>query len=191
MTTESVERIQQGIDMEDSTHFVNGTHIVQTCRLRNVPLADCAAYIAEVATTLYDPEALVKCGDPLHNLRPSNCQCGGKHKANKVRRDNAPSALSSGIPRQLVARRECPWGQSLCPIPIRNGGARGFECIDTSSDLEACGGCPGDGGAVDCSALPHVGVVGCVNGACRVSSCKRGFVLSAGRCVKRSKRIRS
>jgi hypothetical protein len=49
-----------------------------------------------------------------------------------------------------------------------------FECINTWANLEACGGCPGsqkeDGtpSGVDCTALPNVDVVSCVEGACAI-----------------------
>lgn len=80
----------------------------------------------------------------------------------------------------LVPRNVCG-GMSACPLP---GG--GFECIDTSSSLENCGGCLGiDKDAVDCSTLEAVVSVGCVDSLCVAASCEPGFLpsIDATRCV--------
>ncbi|GAA5986231.1 hypothetical protein JCM5350_007591 [Sporobolomyces pararoseus] len=70
--------------------------------------------------------------------------------------------------RSELARREhlCPLGHSYCSLA--NG--LGQECIDTSSNLESCGGCPGKGG-VDCSALPGVAASACVQSQCEIWAC--------------------
>ncbi|GAA5886411.1 hypothetical protein JCM16303_002526 [Sporobolomyces ruberrimus] len=65
----------------------------------------------------------------------------------------------------------CEENAVACPVP---GELHGFECINVSNNLEQCGDCAVLGG-VDCSALPGVGNVACVNGACRVDSCISGF----------------
>jgi hypothetical protein len=50
------------------------------------------------------------------------------------------------------------------------------RCINTWADLESCGGCPGslkeDGAplGVDCTALPNVDVVSCVEGTCAIGT---------------------
>lgn len=48
--------------------------------------------------------------------------------------------------------------------------SRTYECVDTQTNLEKCGGCargPGDG--VDCTELDAQGSVACVEGVCVVS----------------------
>ncbi|BGO97020.1 Antifreeze glycopeptide AFGP polyprotein [Rhodotorula toruloides ATCC 204091] len=81
----------------------------------------------------------------------------------------------------LKARRNlCPASHSACAIP----GAKGFECIDTSSNIEQCGACASEGG-VDCTQIEGVAAVGCVAGVCEIWSCEDGFTYDAakGACV--------
>ncbi|GAA5901879.1 hypothetical protein JCM6882_008698 [Rhodosporidiobolus microsporus] len=73
--------------------------------------------------------------------------------------------------RNLHAKRNlCPASHEACSVP----GAKGFECIDVTSNLEQCGACASAGG-VDCTALPGVESVGCVAGTCEIWSCAEGF----------------
>ncbi|BGP23542.1 antifreeze glycopeptide AFGP polyprotein [Rhodotorula toruloides] len=81
----------------------------------------------------------------------------------------------------LKARRNlCPASHSACAIQ----GAKGFECIDTSSNIEQCGACASEGG-VDCTQIEGVAAVGCVAGVCEIWSCEDGFTYDAakGACV--------
>ncbi|GAA5903789.1 uncharacterized protein JCM6883_001986 [Sporobolomyces salmoneus] len=66
----------------------------------------------------------------------------------------------------------CQEGAVACPIM---GQLHGFECVHIKTDLEQCGDCAVLGG-VDCSSLPGVADVACVNGFCRVEGCTSGFV---------------
>ncbi|BGP38399.1 hypothetical protein JCM10450v2_002344 [Rhodotorula kratochvilovae] len=70
----------------------------------------------------------------------------------------------------LFKRRACPLSHTACSIE----GAKGFECIDTQSNLEQCGACATEGG-VDCTTLPGVESVGCVAGTCEIWSCADGY----------------
>ncbi|KAK9895237.1 hypothetical protein P389DRAFT_205291 [Cystobasidium minutum MCA 4210] len=75
----------------------------------------------------------------------------------------------------------CPDSLSACPIPSLQGG---YECVDTTQELENCGGCAVDGEGVDCTAITGVSGVGCLSGKCVVFSCVDGYRLSsAGACV--------
>ena len=61
--------------------------------------------------------------------------------------------------RSLNNRNICAIGWSACPVQTAKGETV-YECVNTSSDLESCGGCPGLANAgVDCSTLPGVGTV--------------------------------
>lgn len=60
----------------------------------------------------------------------------------------------------------CETGHSSCPM--QDSRKRWFNrCIDTSSELYACGGCPGSAETQDCSELKGVADVRCVAGACQ------------------------
>lgn len=74
----------------------------------------------------------------------------------------------SGAAAGKAARSLCPAGRQACELAagLGLGGAQGgYECVDTLSALEQCGACAAQGG-VDCTALPNVAAVGCVQGVC-------------------------
>jgi hypothetical protein len=65
-----------------------------------------------------------------------------------------------------------------CPIPTATGLSDDYECLDTSTELESCGGCASLGEGTDCTAIPHAWNVACNRGKCEVSSCAPGYKLS-------------
>ncbi|KAL7420513.1 hypothetical protein Q5752_004463 [Cryptotrichosporon argae] len=84
--------------------------------------------------------------------------------------------------------RYCPRGLSACALP---GGA--WECIDPMTELESCGGCISPYNATtavtsgkDCTAIPGatLGGVTCHKGSCLVTSCRSGWELRDGACVR-------
>ncbi|GAA5976591.1 hypothetical protein JCM11641_001349 [Rhodosporidiobolus odoratus] len=89
------------------------------------------------------------------------------------------AAAPSGYARQrrnraLFKKSMCPAAHSACQVP----NSKGFECIDTQTNLEQCGACASMGG-VDCTTLPGVEAVGCSNGICEIWSCAEGFSYDA------------
>ncbi|WVW84444.1 hypothetical protein I302_106478 [Kwoniella bestiolae CBS 10118] len=89
---------------------------------------------------------------------------------------------------QLVMNRFCPSGLEACKVP---GSEDSFECIDTSSELESCGGClygsytnATASAGIDCSILTGAALGGttCSAGRCEISACQDGFKLVEGRC---------
>ncbi|KAF5375869.1 hypothetical protein D9615_008246 [Tricholomella constricta] len=83
-------------------------------------------------------------------------------------------------------RKQCPQGLTACGVLGRN--AKSWECINTETDLESCGGCViplynaqiGPEG-VDCTAIPGVSDVSCVQGGCLVHRCMPGYEINATR----------
>jgi len=76
----------------------------------------------------------------------------------------------------------CPQGWSACKLWGAFGQA--FECVDVAQDLWSCGGCgipliSTDPIGVDCTAIPGVHDVSCINSRCVVARCKNGFQISA------------
>jgi hypothetical protein len=122
------------------------------------------------------------CDYPTDNYTPTDCYCGWECKPGFTRSGGQciPTAqrAPSGIPTVSRKRAPCSGGAELCPVPA----AKGFECVDTSTSLEACGACPFQPGSVDCTAIPGVAGVQCVHGECRVESCVRGHVLVDNAC---------
>ncbi|KAI5479072.1 hypothetical protein MNV49_004354 [Pseudohyphozyma bogoriensis] len=75
----------------------------------------------------------------------------------------------------ISLRSRCPTSHTACPL---SGGASGFECVDTTSNLEQCGACAAHGGT-DCTNLPGVEAVGCVSGQCEIWACAEGHTYDA------------
>jgi hypothetical protein len=80
--------------------------------------------------------------------------------------------------RPAAVKRPCQLGLQYCPIYGKwSGGSfiKNYECMDVQHDLESCGGCvhndslDGDvnrSGGRDCSLIPGVDTVRCVQGRC-------------------------
>ncbi|KAK6904585.1 hypothetical protein I204_06810 [Kwoniella mangroviensis CBS 8886] len=91
--------------------------------------------------------------------------------------------------RRRAVPAYCPRGLTACQVGETNGA---YECIDTLSELEACGGCLygalGSNNSTvgqDCTTMPAVmGGVTCENGQCVAYKCKSGFELVNQRCVE-------
>ncbi|OCF55453.1 hypothetical protein L486_06936 [Kwoniella mangroviensis CBS 10435] len=94
----------------------------------------------------------------------------------------------SGLPVMIQSKRSetCPVGMEKCSIGTL--GLNQWECIDTKSDIESCGGCmyptPSETNPLaistgtDCTSLPGTNGVSCVKGQCQIQSCLKGFKLS-------------
>ncbi|GAA5939869.1 uncharacterized protein JCM15063_004330 [Sporobolomyces koalae] len=87
----------------------------------------------------------------------------------------ALAAVPSGRARErrnVAKRNVCPASHEACSVE------GGFECVDTTSNIEQCGACAGAGG-VDCTQIEGAGSVACVAGTCEIWSCAEGFTWSA------------
>jgi len=93
------------------------------------------------------------------------------------------SAVAVPARRSVGASPKCVGGE-VCGV--RKGKGKGWECVNTRSDLESCGGCttpsPFDSGVwkagVDCSVIANVEDVSCSDGKCIVRKCGRGYTPS-------------
>ncbi|GAA5975818.1 hypothetical protein JCM5350_000741 [Sporobolomyces pararoseus] len=85
----------------------------------------------------------------------------------------------------------CPLGETACPIFPRMGT---YECVDTSSELENCGGCASRSQGEDCTQLKGVLGLACQSGKCNVFTCQPGYnYLESGRdghgvCIEKGSR---
>lgn len=78
---------------------------------------------------------------------------------------------------------KCPRGLNACPIP--GAGLGQYECLDSTNDLQSCGGCASLGKGQDCTAIPGARFMGCQAGKCAVYSCKRGWkAVNGTSCVR-------
>ncbi|KAJ7101298.1 hypothetical protein B0H15DRAFT_408269 [Mycena belliarum] len=97
------------------------------------------------------------------------------------------------------AQRSCAAGWTACGVP--GGTSREWECLNTQTDLESCGGCPSgtvssltaSASGKDCTAIPHIADVACVAGGCAVQRCLPGFKISSAgdACVAESSLFRT
>ncbi|KAI0295147.1 hypothetical protein B0F90DRAFT_1638371, partial [Multifurca ochricompacta] len=84
-------------------------------------------------------------------------------------------------------------GEEVCGV---YQGSAAFECLNTDTTLESCGGCmspnpflfmseQGPEG-VDCTTLPYARNVRCSRGRCVIDRCDKGFVPSSKRdsCIR-------
>ncbi|GLB42741.1 hypothetical protein LshimejAT787_1201900 [Lyophyllum shimeji] len=119
---------------------------------------------------------------PYPSYRPTMCVC------NKPFTEcNGKCGMFHGCPSGYVKRdlhygtdKQCPRGLSACGVLGR--GARSWECINTQTELESCGGCtiPLYNGQVgpegrDCTVIEGVSDVSCVKGRCLVHRCMPGY----------------
>ncbi|BGP57334.1 hypothetical protein JCM8202_002711 [Rhodotorula sphaerocarpa] len=107
------------------------------------------------------------CGDGLDPVIDSRgkCTCQSKNKGSHRPKPDEKSRRSIRLAEAL-----CPRSHTVCHV----GSKDGFECVDTQTSLEQCGGCASAGG-VDCTTIPNVSAVGCVAGACEIWACDDGY----------------
>jgi len=68
---------------------------------------------------------------------------------------------------------------TACPIASASGLSGDIECLDTTNELESCGGCASVGEGQDCTAIEGAWNVGCEKGRCAVYNCALGFKRSS------------
>ncbi|BGP30854.1 hypothetical protein JCM10296v2_002613 [Rhodotorula toruloides] len=134
----------------------------------------CAVHVGLGQDCLFDPEFACGTGLTCTTDAVSGAQTCTIANGSQLARTRARCS-------DLKARRNlCPASHSACAIP----GAKGFECIDTSSNIEQCGACASEAG-VDCTQIEGVAAFGCVAGVCEIWSCEDGSTYDAaeGACV--------
>lgn len=99
---------------------------------------------------------------PSHPTQPPSTPSGTHKKSRKAR-----------------AASLCPTGLNACPIANVSGLSSDYECIDTTQELESCGGCLSTGAGQDCTAIKGAWNVGCEQGSCAVYNCMTGYKLSS------------
>lgn len=130
----------------------------------------------------------------------SACVCLLGYTANS---GNTKCVLSASVNAKvgLKKRKEkpapslCPSGETACPIAGSSSfdafthssnkvqdflsQKGGYECLNTMTSPESCGGCASTGSGVDCTKIANNSGVGCNAGQCIVFSCERGFAPSS------------
>ncbi|GAA6029953.1 hypothetical protein JCM8097_009186 [Rhodosporidiobolus ruineniae] len=121
---------------------------------------------------------------PSGSLQPSSV------KAAKANVEYVKRKIQEAPWETLDSRLLCPIGETACPIFPRMGT---YECIDTATQLDSCGGCLSKGDGEDCSMIKGAQGVTCESGGCFVYQCQPGYKLDTdhkrpnggkGRCRK-------
>jgi len=112
--------------------------------------------------------------DKHHHHRPTHGwgheRGGNGGRAKRSMDEQLPFAILDEEPELL-----CPYGLNACPISTISSN---YECVELN-ELENCGGCAIGGVGEDCSAIPHVYGVACVEGRCSIATCAPGYQLDS------------
>ncbi|GAA5965244.1 hypothetical protein JCM3765_006368 [Sporobolomyces pararoseus] len=121
-----------------------------------------------------EPYHRARCGGKTLGFCPSNKSCVRGHSGYYCKSGPPPPRPAGPSPSARHHKRSafCEDDAVACPVKSQ---LHGFECVQIKTNIEQCGDCAVLGG-VDCSALPGVAEVACVNGYCRVDSCTSGYV---------------
>lgn len=100
------------------------------------------------------------------------------------------ATCASGLPQKRdLEKKNCPLGWEVCETGTVGFGGKsaGWECVNTKSDLESCGGCQqplqGRSAGMDCTAIVGIDGVACVSGVCEINSCLKGYKLENNACT--------
>ncbi|EMD32530.1 hypothetical protein CERSUDRAFT_87858 [Gelatoporia subvermispora B] len=125
---------------------------------------------------------------PFPAKNPTSCVCESPQTVcNGVCGDFKGCASSGPKKRdtQIRKRAVCEDGLTPCGVFGWQGqrSSQAWECVDTTSDLESCGGCAiplhyASPHGIDCTALPGVADVSCNFGSCMVHRCLPGYQVS-------------
>lgn len=110
------------------------------------------------------------CADGFVSDGANGCVAVGPSARARARHRRAlnaiPHAQDVFAPKSSGGRAQhtCPDGETACPTA-----SGGFECIDTTTSLTSCGGCPGAGGA-NCLQIPGALAIQCHESKCHVGA---------------------
>jgi len=140
----------------------------KSCCLPNHPVAPSGP--SPICSTGHNWQDATQCCVPSTPSKPTQPAkpSGGAGKSNGGYGKRALSSRTIAL---------CPNGFDACPIPGLTSGD--YECLDTTAELESCGGCSSIGEGQDCNAIKGAWNVGCDRGSCKVYSCFGGFKLAA------------
>ena len=113
---------------------------------------------------------------------PTHQCCGNPGPTPSGKNDGGHRRWKKDVSDQTTFDHQMYCGaKSACSVPTEDG-AWSYECIDTMTELESCGGCVSDGNGQNCLDIPNValGGVTCNLGACAVSKCRPGFKVVNG-----------
>ncbi|KAI0777856.1 hypothetical protein BC629DRAFT_1290184, partial [Irpex lacteus] len=107
----------------------------------------------------------------------------------------APYMLCNGqctLPPGGVSQWYCIFERPYSDVcGVYGGEEYAYECVNTKTNLESCGGClipnpfrphtASSATGVDCAAIDHADSVSCASGRCIVESCENGWEVDSAR----------
>lgn len=143
-----------------------------------------SAMNGKTSTCTYPANSEPACGDTC----PFTCASG--YKACGTTTCIASTATCASGVKKRDSSKLCPAGWEACGTGLTSFGSisDGWECVNTSKDIESCGGCqqpmPGNKVGVDCTAIAGANGVACVSGECQIASCIKGYNLVDNACIR-------
>ncbi|KAK0235201.1 hypothetical protein EDD85DRAFT_69506 [Armillaria nabsnona] len=159
------------------------THSHRVCNNRNPCHWECDSPYIQQGDQCVCPPPKTECNGQC-GVFPRGC---GSAVPRSRKRRQAP------VTTLMEAQATCKTGQSVCGVPSPQG-KYDYECMDTSSALDSCGGCtvPHPFGSVqpphgvNCNTIPYLVAGSCRAGRCVVDKCHTGYQPSKDQpsCVK-------
>ncbi|KAG8742696.1 hypothetical protein FRC12_015295 [Ceratobasidium sp. 428] len=97
------------------------------------------------------------------------------HKPRSAEEKRAHNAHKKKAKRTQAELTFCEVGHENCPI--KGVFSDESECVDTTSQLNSCGGCTSIGQGQNCLDIPNMEVSTCNVGTCEVLKCKDGYTI--------------
>ncbi|GAA5955450.1 hypothetical protein JCM21900_002051 [Sporobolomyces salmonicolor] len=132
--------------------------------------------------SLGDGTSECQCASPYVSNGSGGCALPASARSRNRNRTARSQLTLDSRGAQVIGDDElkCPDGERACPI----GSDGGWECLDVTTSLDSCGGCPGERSSVNCLTIPGAAGVSCVESVCEISSCFPGYRYLNGRCLR-------
>ncbi|GAA5841977.1 hypothetical protein JCM5353_003637 [Sporobolomyces roseus] len=136
-----------------------------------------SAYTHAAAPSKPTKSAAYQPDKPDHTMAAAPAGASSEHNAKRgmVSIGEVQKRIQDEPWENLDSQLLCPAGETACPIFPRMGT---YECIDTSSELENCGGCSSRSQGEDCTLIKGALAVTCKSSKCNVFTCQPGYTFS-------------
>lgn len=120
------------------------------------------------------PPSPTSSSPPKPSKTPAHYDHKDEYKGGKGDRDDHKNGGHYKRSHKSRTPSLCPTGLDACPI---SGLLSDYECLDTNTELQSCGGCASTGEGQDCTAIKGAWNVGCESGKCAGPSSSRCYCI--------------